>query len=29
LLLAKNTSNLALYAYRRDMLTFKVRYEFK
>ena len=29
LLISKNESNLELYAYRRDMLTFKVRYDFK
>lgn len=29
LLLAKNESNLELHAYRRDMLTFKIRYDFK
>ena len=29
LLLSKNDSNLELYAYRRDMVTFKVRYDFK
>lgn len=29
LLLSKNDSNLELYAYRRDMLTFKLRYDFR
>ncbi len=29
LLMAKNNSNLELYSYRRDILTFKVRYDFK
>jgi len=29
LLLSKNDSNLELYAYRRDILSFKVRYDFK
>lgn len=29
LLLSKNSSNLELYTYRRDMLTFKIRYDLK
>lgn len=29
LLLSKNESNLELYTYRRDMLTFKLRYDFR
>jgi hypothetical protein len=29
LLLSKNESNLELYTYRRDMLTFKIRYDFR
>lgn len=29
LLLSKNSSNLELYTYRRDMLTFKIRYDFR
>ncbi len=29
LLLSKNSSNLELYTYRRDMLTFKLRYDFR
>lgn len=29
LLLSKNASNLELYRYRRDMLTFKLRYDFR
>ena len=29
LLVSKNESNLELYSYRRDILTFKVRYDFK
>ncbi len=29
LLLSKNDSNLELYSYRRDMLTFKLRYDFR
>jgi len=29
LLLSKNESNLELYTYRRDMLTFKLRHDFR